>query len=125
MDQLHLSFEHRADCAQLRSLARQTLDRWHSPEVVDDALLVITELVENVVQHTDDGGKLTMRRHDDLVRIEVADSSRQIPQVRGRDPRRIGGRGLLVVAAVTSDWGTRSDEQGKTVWADIPTGVRS
>ena len=121
MDPLRLSFEHRADCALLRSRARETLHPWHGPEVVDDALLVITELVENVVQHTGDGGELTMRNNDGAVRIEVADSSPQLPRAHRPDPRRIGGRGLLVIAAISSAWGAQSDGHGKVVWADIPT----
>ncbi|MEV7628470.1 ATP-binding protein [Actinoplanes sp. NPDC089786] len=120
MDPLRLTFEHSADCASLRSEARLVLGQWHSSDLVDDALLVITELVENVVQHTGDGGRLTMRRHHDAVRIEVADSSPELPRVFGPDPRRIGGRGLLLVAALTREWGTHHQDNGKVVWADIP-----
>ncbi|WP_161952599.1 ATP-binding protein, partial [Actinoplanes sp. TFC3] len=38
----------------------------------------------------------------------------------GPDPRRIGGRGLLLVAAMTRDWGTQARPGGKVVWADVP-----
>jgi anti-sigma regulatory factor (Ser/Thr protein kinase) len=121
MNPLRLSFEHSADCAALRSQARSVLGQWDSPDLVDDALLVITELVENVVQHTGDGGHLTMRRHHDAVRIEVADSSPDLPRAFAPDPRRIGGRGLLLVAALTREWGTHHQDTGKVVWADLPT----
>ena len=120
MDPLRLAFSHGADCAALRSRARQALGRSESPDVVNDALLVITELVENVVEHTGDGGELSMRRRDDVLRIEVADSSPQTPQLYGPDPRRTRGRGLLVVAAISRSWGTRAADAGKVVWADIP-----
>src|SRR5918998_3519743 len=99
MDPLRLRFAHGADYAALRSRARQTLDDWRCPDMADDALLVITELVENVVQHTGDGGELVMVRRDDAVRIEVADTSPEAPRAYGPDPRRIGGRGLLLVSA--------------------------
>jgi anti-sigma regulatory factor (Ser/Thr protein kinase) len=120
MNPLRVSFSHSADYAALRSQARQHLVQWQSPEQVDDTLLVITELVENVVQHTDDGGELAVRRSGDTVRIEVSDTSTRTPQPRPPDPRRIGGRGLLVVAAITVGWGARRHENGKTVWAEVP-----
>lgn len=119
-----MPFSHGADYAALRSRARQTLDQWQDPDMVDDALLVITELVENVVQHTDDGGELVIQRHDDIVRIEVSDTSPDVPRAYGPDPRRIGGRGLLLVSAITREWGTRRHDRGKVVWADLPLGDR-
>ncbi|MBL7253483.1 ATP-binding protein [Paractinoplanes lichenicola] len=95
------------------------LIRLDSP-VLDDALLVITELVENVVQHTGDGGELTVSRHDDAIRIEVADTSAELPRQYPPDARRIGGRGMLLVAAMTRAWGSHPREGGKVVWADVP-----
>ncbi len=120
MDPMRLSFAHRTDYAALRQYARQILGQWQTPELVDDTLLVITELVENVVQHTGNGGELLLLRRDDAVRIEVADTSFELPRVYGPDPRRIGGRGLLLVAALTRAWGARPSDHGKIVWADVP-----
>ena len=120
MDQLRVSFSSGADCAALRSRARHTLHQWGCSEVVDDTLVVITELVQNVVQHTGDGGELIMLHRPDIVRVEVSDTSGELPHARDCDPRRIGGRGLLVVAGLTRSWGTRPSIHGKTVWADLP-----
>jgi anti-sigma regulatory factor (Ser/Thr protein kinase) len=120
MDPLRLPFAHRTDYSALRQYARQVLGEWQTPELVDDSLLVITELVENVVQHTGDGGELLLHRRDDAVRIEVTDTSPELPRAYGPDPRRIGGRGLLLVAALTRAWGTRADGHGKVVWAEVP-----
>ncbi|MEV6632490.1 ATP-binding protein [Actinoplanes sp. NPDC051470] len=120
MDPLRLSFSHGADCAALRHQARQALGPHQSPELVDDVLLVITELVQNVVQHTGDGGELTMRRNDGALRIEVADRSTETPRIHGPDARRVRGRGLLMVAAISREWGSRTSPDGKIVWADVP-----
>ncbi|WP_306214841.1 ATP-binding protein [Actinoplanes sp. RD1] len=120
MDPLRLPFAHSTDCAVLRQQARQVLASWQDPGQVEDSLLVITELVENVVQHTGDGGELLLRRDDDSLHIEVSDSSPVLPRAYGPDPRRIGGRGLLLVAAITRSWGTRPKSGGKVVWADVP-----
>ena len=120
MDPMRLPFAHRTDYAALRQCARTVLGQWQTPELVDDTLLVITELVENVVQHTGDGGELLLRRRADAVRIEVTDTSSELPRAYGPDPRRIGGRGLLLVGALTRDWGARPSGDGKVVWAEVP-----
>lgn len=120
MNPLRVSFDHGADYAALRRKARQALGQSPTPELVDDVLLVVTELVQNVVQHTGDGGKLTMRCNDEALRIEVTDSSPQTPQIHGPDPRRVRGRGMLLVAAISREWGSRASHDGKIVWADIP-----
>lgn len=52
---------------------------------------MITELVDNVVQHTHGGGEVVLRRHGDGVRIKVTDASSAPPRVQSPDPRRTGG----------------------------------
>lgn len=125
MDPLRLPFAHRTDYAALRQYARGVLAQWQSPELVDDTLLVITELVENVVQHTGNGGELLLHRRPDAVRIEVTDTSPELPRAYGPDPRRIGGRGLLLVGALARSWGARPSDHGKIVWADVPLAEQS
>lgn len=88
-------------------------------ETVQDVLLVITELVDNVVQHTGGGGELHLVREDGTVQVEVYDHSRDFPQLQRADPRRPGGRGLLLVAALTDRWGSRPTPNGKLVWARL------
>lgn len=88
-------------------------------ETVQDVLLVITELVDNVVQHTTGGGELYLRRDDGTVWVEVHDYSRIFPRLQRTDHRRPGGRGLLLVAAVTDRWGSEPTPTGKLVWARL------
>jgi|1185.fasta_scaffold790519_2 anti-sigma regulatory factor (Ser/Thr protein kinase) len=118
MEALRLSFSDARESAALRRSAAELLTG-QSPDLIEDALLVITELVDNVVQHTADGGELCLRREEDTVWIEVYDRSRIFPQLQRHDPRRPGGRGLLLVAALTKTWGSRPTEQGKLVWARL------
>ena len=120
MDVLRVAFDHGAPSGPVRQAARQALIDWQHPDLVDDALVVISELVQNVLQHTDGGGELVLTRRDHAVLIEVFDSSATPPRVYGPDPRRLGGRGLLIVAAVTLEWGTRPAPTGKVVWALMP-----
>ncbi|WP_254708745.1 ATP-binding protein [Streptomyces lunaelactis] len=105
----------------LRRILRTFLTRWDMAGLTDDAELALTELVANVVQHVP--GRhctlLILRRPDGL-RVEVADehpgSPRPVrPECRG-DELDEGGRGLLLVEAVTDRWGTVPLPGGKTVW---------
>ncbi|XVV15710.1 ATP-binding protein [Actinoplanes sp. CA-131856] len=107
------------DSASLRQAAHGWLVTWQDGEVVEDALLVITELVQNVVQHTGDGGEVALSGDGDVL-VEVFDSSRELPRLLGPDPRRLGGRGMLLVDAVSDDWGSRLTADGKVVWARLP-----
>ncbi|WP_433828506.1 ATP-binding protein [Actinoplanes sp. CA-015351] len=117
-------FEHGTSAAPARQWAHQILLEWQLPALlIEDALLVITELVQNVAQHTGDGGRLTLTRDQGIVVIEVTDFCPDLPQIRPPDPRRPGGRGLPIVAALSHDWGIRPApaSAGKTVWALITT----
>jgi anti-sigma regulatory factor (Ser/Thr protein kinase) len=120
MEPLRLSFDHDTDSASLRRTALHQLVRWQSPELAEDALLVITELVQNVIQHTGDGGELAISRNPEAVLVEVSDSSREEPRMYPPDPRRVGGRGMLVVASLSRTWGSRPTTEGKIVWAELP-----
>ncbi|MFC7272976.1 ATP-binding protein [Paractinoplanes rhizophilus] len=118
MDALRLPFSDAGESARIRRSAAQLLTG-QPPDLVEDVLLVITELVDNVVQHTDGGGELRVWRDDGMVWVEVYDRSRVFPRLQRRDPRRPGGRGLLLVAALTEMWGSRPTETGKLVWARL------
>jgi anti-sigma regulatory factor (Ser/Thr protein kinase) len=121
MDSLHLPFTHDADSASIRRTARHALSGWQTPpDLVADTLVVITELVQNAVRHTGDGGELVVRRRPDAVLVEVQDTSSHLPETYPPDPRRIGGRGLHLVAALAHEWGSRRVTTGKIVWARMP-----
>jgi anti-sigma regulatory factor (Ser/Thr protein kinase) len=120
MGLLHVSFAPDADGAAVRHAAGPMLSCWQTPELVEDSLLVIAELVHNVLQHTDRGGELVLTRRGDEILIEVADHSPTPPRPFPPDHRRVGGRGLLLVAALAGGWGSRPTADGKVVWARMP-----
>ncbi|MGP3685651.1 ATP-binding protein [Streptomyces sp. IBSNAI002] len=102
----------------MRRILRTYLAAWTMAELSDDAGLALTELVANVVRHVP-GRRCTvliLRRPGGL-RVEVADADPRTPHpVRGGDALAEGGRGLLLVEAVTDRWGTQPQAPGKTVW---------
>jgi two-component sensor histidine kinase len=104
-----------------RRLVKRALGVWHLEHQVDDALIVATELVENVAKHTSNGGELQLCvRHGALV-IQVSDSSSQLPQVRSEDFRSPHGRGMRMVQVIADRWGARPTASGKIVWAELDT----
>ncbi|MET9768562.1 ATP-binding protein [Streptomyces sp. NPDC006415] len=116
--------EHSAQ--HLRRVLRLYLKAWELPFLADAAELALTELIANVVQHVPDrrGQTFIFRLpRGEGVRVEVADSSPAVPLAITGDPLDDGGRGLVLVHAVTDEWGIvkRWDGGGKTVWFECLT----
>jgi anti-sigma regulatory factor (Ser/Thr protein kinase) len=86
---------------------------------IDDARLIVTELAANAIVHARSPFSVTVDAHGSGVRLSVRDSSGVRPTVRPCDPRAESGRGLLLVAALSADWGVVITADGKTVWADL------
>jgi anti-sigma regulatory factor (Ser/Thr protein kinase) len=99
--------------------ARQVVEsflRAHELEcVVDDAVLLTSELVTNVVDHARSTIALSIEWKSPVVRVEVRD---HIPGrvVQSFNPSGTSGRGLLIVDALSDAWGTYDTSDGKVVW---------
>ncbi|MET9293583.1 ATP-binding protein [Streptomyces sp. NPDC003077] len=94
---------------------------------IDDAQLIVAELVTNVVRHTRAPRvDLEVVVEPTFVRGSVWDNSPQWPCVRKAGPEEGGGRGLCLVAALASDWGVfRTGPRGplrKGVWFVLDDG---
>ncbi|MFF9061677.1 SpoIIE family protein phosphatase [Streptomyces sp. NPDC101213] len=122
--------------ATARGFVRDTLQGWGFADIIDDAVVLTSELVTNAVVHAGTHADLLCLRHEDAVRIEVADRypEREIP-LQGSpttmgSPDREGGRGLQLCAAIAARWGVEYTPTHKTVWfrldlPDRPVGTRS
>ncbi|MEU3701280.1 ATP-binding protein [Streptomyces anulatus] len=110
----------------LRRILRLYLKAWELMFLADAAELALAELVANVVRHVPDrrGQTFIFRLpRGEGVRVEVADSSTVMPLAITGDPLDDGGRGLVLVNAVTDAWGIikQWDGSGKTVWFECLT----
>ncbi len=89
--------------------------------VREDTVLLATELVTNAVRHG--RGEVTVRLWPgpDVVRVEVSDANPHRPEPGGYDLDAEDGRGLLIVGALSSRWGTAPlpGGVGKTVWFEL------
>lgn len=118
--QYHAEFALGAHSARhLRRVLRLYLVRSGLFEVAGAAELALTELVANVVRHVPGRrGRVCFLLRPAGVRVEVADGCPQLPVPAAGDALGEGGRGLVIVAAVTDRWGVTPypDGRGKTVW---------
>jgi anti-sigma regulatory factor (Ser/Thr protein kinase) len=104
---------------------RTQLRRAGAEMIGDDALLVLSELVTNAVLHSGCGPEenigVQVSTDGERVWISVRDPGLSGGEARphARDPRRVGGLGLVVVDTLATRWGSdRLD--GYHVWAELP-----
>ena len=104
-----------------RGVTADVLRGWlvsdHTREIAE---LVVSELVGNAVEHGGGGTEiaLTLVRH--TLRIDVIDNNPGQPVMLSPGPIEDRHRGLLIVAALSTRWGTEPLGNGKTVWAELP-----
>ncbi|MFH0180874.1 SpoIIE family protein phosphatase [Streptomyces cacaoi] len=109
-----------------RRFTARTLRRWKVQEAADAVLLVVSELVTNALVHTQGPVRLDLVLRGDRVRVSVSDSSPRAPAKPVIvDWEATGGRGLLLVEAMSDAFGSVPVAGGKQVWSEIavPEGV--
>ncbi|MEU2655055.1 SpoIIE family protein phosphatase [Streptomyces sp. NPDC007325] len=117
-------WEYPADLAAVgdaRADVRGRLEEWGLDELVFSTELIVSELVTNAMRYA--GGPVTVRLVRDRVLVcEVSDPSSTQPRLRRALVTDEGGRGLFLVAQLTSRWGSRYTTRGKTIWTeqDLP-----
>jgi PAS domain S-box-containing protein len=117
--------------ATARSFVRDTLQGWGFTDIVDDAVVLTSELVTNAVVHAGTAADVLCLRSDDAVRIEVSDHypEREIPLQQSAasmgSPDREGGRGLQLCAALATRWGVDYTPTNKLVWFQLDLPDRS
>jgi two-component sensor histidine kinase len=102
-------------------LRRSLGDNSRSREVIDDAELVVSELMTNAIDADCGDAELTVTvATDGAVRIEVEDDALGLPQEAVVPLSAPRGRGLALVAALSTRWGYEKKPRGKRVWAELP-----
>lgn len=90
-------------------------------EIVDDAQMVVSELVGNALRHARPLPPGTINVGLDVadvsVRVFVVDGgSATLPTLLSPPPLSLGGRGLSIVRTLTRQWGVQETRKGNTVF---------
>lgn len=95
-------------------------------DVLDDVVLIVSELVSNAVQHGQPDIVLRMLVEPFSIDVSVLDHGAQVPPatIRVPDDAATSGRGLSIVDHLASDWGVHPLDggDGKQVWARLRMG---
>jgi hypothetical protein len=104
---------------QCRAEITAACERWGRDELAEPANIVVTELVNNVVAHAETSMVVLAATLGEAISVAVRDRSTVTPSYRVTpvSPTAIGGRGMLLVDAVASRWGSLALADGKVVWA--------
>lgn len=101
-----------------RRFARQALSGHHE-DVVDVVELLLTELVTNAVLHANSRTAVSLQVFPDRVHVEVVDGATRAGRPQHPTPDSESGRGMELVDALASSWGTTALADGKIVWFDV------
>ena len=118
-------------CARLH--VRHLLWEWGLTALAANAELLTSELVTNAVKATagqqQAAVRLRLSSDNERVLVEVWDADPSLPEPADAtpDPYEEGGRGLFLVAALSTRWNwypTR-DPRGKVIWCELEAGSPS
>jgi len=95
-----------------------------SGEVIDEAEIVVAELVSNSLRHarplSDGCLRVRWKTKGGVVEVEVADGGG--PSTPRPAPPALwssSGRGLRIVRSLAHEWGVHEEKHGRTVWASL------
>jgi anti-sigma regulatory factor (Ser/Thr protein kinase) len=106
-----------AAAAEARRQVRAAIDAWDVPVDPDVAVLLTSELVTNAIRH--EPGEtvlLSITCVCGQLRVDVHDTSCSVPVPADAPSDAEAGRGLMLVASLSADWGYHRTPAGKAVY---------
>ena len=109
-----------AAAAAARSQVRAAIREWKVPVDLDIAVLLTSDLVTNAITHGDgETVTLAIRCSREQLRIDVYDKSRSLPASAGGPADADTGRGLILVASLSTEWGSFRTPAGKAMYFSL------
>jgi anti-anti-sigma factor len=87
--------------------------------VIDDAVVIASELVTNAIQAECGHGTLSWQLRPGALALPVADDAPGWPTLQHPGPSDVHGRGLHIVRSLAAETGFRTVATGKEVWATV------
>lgn len=112
----------RKSVSRARALVSNVLAAWGmGDDVANCGQIIVTELLANAIEHTETPvSKVIIERPSyGAVRIGVSDQSHGVPHLKTAALNAESGRGLSLVAGMSSRWGYDTHPWGKVTWAVI------
>ena len=105
-----------------RRLVMGALDDWGLHHLQASAVLLVSEIATNAVLHARSTFLVEVARRGTVVRVGVSDTDPQEPQRRRHSLSAATGRGLGLVATLSTAWGTdrAASPWRKTIWFELP-----
>ncbi|MCX5414326.1 SpoIIE family protein phosphatase [Streptomyces sp. NBC_00059] len=114
------TWEYAADPAAVHDARTDVLGRlavWGLEKEAFATELIVSELVTNAMRYA--RGPIVLRLIRDRVLVcEVSDPSNTQPRLRRALNTDEGGRGLFLIAQLSTRWGCRYGARGKTIWTE-------
>jgi anti-sigma regulatory factor (Ser/Thr protein kinase) len=112
-----------AAAAEARSHVRAAIRAADVSVDHDVAVLLTSELVANAVKHeTGQTITLAVNYSSGQLRVDVHDTSRSLPVAVEASGNAETGRGLMLVAALSAEWGFYRTSAGKAVYFTLVSG---
>jgi anti-sigma regulatory factor (Ser/Thr protein kinase) len=106
-----------AAAAEARRQVRAAIRAWELPVDPGVAVLLTSELVTNAIAHEASGTiTLAIARSRGQLRVDVHDTSCSLPVLVDAPADAEAGRGLMLVALLSADWGAYHTPAGKAVY---------
>ncbi len=103
-----------------RDFLAATYCEQHMAGVLDDAQLMVSELIGNAIRYGLPPIELAVQCvATSSLEIKVRDTGPTVPTTdyaSAAEPDEEGGRGLYLVDLLSSDWGIVPQSDGKTIW---------
>ncbi len=110
-----------------RAWVADRLAEWELAGPAHDLRLVVSELVTNAVLHARTKIEVSLAVAEDVIELSVRDHHPRLPRPRRQwSGDAATGRGLMLVEALSDDWGVADRMDGKEVWlrVGVPRGWR-
>jgi len=111
----------RRGVAEARRFIADQCRRWGCIDAIDNAQVVVSELVTNALVHAGTRCEVSARLAQGILRLEVTDRGSGMPDPQAATTRDEHGRGLLLVSMLCLAWGVDAlpGGTGKVVWAEM------